>query len=39
MEFVDVVVTELGLIPPTSVPVVLREAQQKSERQSEAIKI
>jgi translation initiation factor eIF-2B subunit delta len=37
MEFVDVVVTEVGLIPPTSVPVVLREAQQKIERQTESI--
>jgi translation initiation factor eIF-2B subunit delta len=37
MEFVDVVVTEVGLIPPTSVPVVLREAQQKSERQMAVI--
>lgn len=37
MEFVDVVVTEVGLLPPTSVPVVLREAQQKIERQTESI--
>ena len=25
MEFVDMVITEVGLIPPTSVPVILRE--------------
>jgi len=31
MDHVSVVVTEVGLIPPTSVPVVIREAQQKSE--------
>lgn len=29
IEYVSVVVTEVGLVPPTSVPVILREAQQK----------
>lgn len=29
LQFVTVVITEVGLIPPTSVPVVLREALQK----------
>jgi len=28
MEYVTVVITEVGLIPPTSVPVILREAEQ-----------
>jgi len=28
MDYVNVVITEVGLIPPTSVPVVLREAAQ-----------
>jgi len=31
MDHVSVVVTEVGLIPPTSVPVVIREANHKSE--------
>jgi len=29
IEYVDVIVTEVGLVPPTSVPVILRETQQK----------
>lgn len=29
-EYVSLIVTELGAIPPTSVPVILREYQQQS---------
>ena len=32
IEFVDVVVTELGLIPPTSVPVILRETRAENNK-------
>eukprot|EP01125_Pyxidicula_operculata_P012157 TRINITY_DN398_c3_g1_i1.p1 TRINITY_DN398_c3_g1~~TRINITY_DN398_c3_g1_i1.p1 ORF type:complete len:472 (+),score=117.35 TRINITY_DN398_c3_g1_i1:33-1418(+) len=35
MEYVSVVVTEMGMIPPTSVPVVIREVSQKNELQSD----
>lgn len=38
IEYVSVIVTEVGLVPPTSVPVILREAQQKLEDRGEIVK-
>ena len=31
-QFVTVLVTEVGLMPPTSVPVIIREAQERQHR-------
>jgi translation initiation factor eIF-2B subunit delta len=33
MDFISMVVTEVGVIPPTSVPVIIREAQLRSQEQ------
>jgi len=33
MEFINMVITELGIIPPTSVPVVIREFQARTQDQ------
>lgn len=33
MDFISMVVTEVGIIPPTSVPVIIREAQLRAQEQ------